>query len=312
MRLSSLLMIVVLLAIMQGCSSHREGRNQPRNDAGTPDPPAERLLVQSLKEELRSSQEMEAELADLVEAIRGSQNQEVDLLGLLGERLDGTDVLISCLRSIDQALDVAIENVSNAQTYGYKRIDVIFDGETIGHTRRIVTQGDLRRTDAPLDLAVQGRGFLQIEMPNGEIAYTRHGHFCRNAQGRITTNSGYELLDSVTVSHDGSMLKISEDGAVSIVRPDGVIAGQARIRLALFPHAEGLRSAGNTLFTATESSGVPIIAPPGTHGAGTLRQGFLERSNVNLMEELHNLHTLQRWKRGLEEAMLAIHRRKSR
>ena len=307
MKVDTLLVIVALLVGGLGCSPHNQTRRTTDGDTMITSSVGERCLIRSLEEELGSSQEIEAKLANLVEAIRHSNEREAGLLALLGERLETSDVLVSCLRSIDLAVDMTIENLSNAQTYGYKKIRAVFDGETIAGARRILTQGTLHRTDVQLDLAIVGPGFFEIEMPNGEVTFTRHGQFSRNWRGEIVTIAGYRVVDTAILPDDPSTVRVSQDGTLSTVGPDGVINQKAQIHLAVFTNPEELTALGNMLFKPTEVSGVPVISNPGTHGAGTIRQGFLEGSNVNVTEELQILHTLQTWKNGLERAILAIH-----
>ncbi len=267
---------------------------------------SDRFLVRQLQEQLRSSRETEVQLGRLVNAIRDSGEVEEDLLAMLGDRLSQSDVMAACLRSIDLAIDLTLENVNNAQTYGYKRVQAVFErGEPVT-VRRIFTQGYLHRTDAPLDIAIIGTGFFQIEMPTGEVAYTRHGHFERNPGGCIVKPPGYRLLDTPTLPDTPVTLTISEDGTMSIIESNGVIAQQAPIQLAVFANPEHLASTDDSLFKPTTASGEPLVVDPGQAGAGILRQGFLEQSNVDLAQELSTLHTLRTWRNGITRAIMAF------
>ena len=199
-------------------------------------------------------------------------------------------------------------NIKNANTYGYKRIEAVFDGETLAATQHIMTQGNLRRTDNPLNLAIQGPGFFQVEMPNGAVAYTRNGNFIRGPAGQIVTIHGYKLLDAPILSDKWISINVSEDGTFSVILTDGTQSTEGKIQLATFVNPEGLRSIDNYLFEATEVTGVPVTSSPGTHGRGIICQGFLENSNVSIPEEIMVLNTLQTWKSGIEKAILILNR----
>ncbi len=296
-------LIIVLLTVGLGCNSSAERGNVANGHVTGTSSISEKRSVRNAAGELKSSQESET---DLIEAIRRLQAKESGLQALRDARLENADALISCLHSIDSAGDVTIQNIINAHTYGYKKSAAIFDGGVVTHVCHVFSQGDLHRTEIPLDLAIQGRGFFEIRMPDDDVAYTRHGHFSRNPAGRITTTSGYELLGVPALPSDGSVLKISENGTVDIIRPNGVVDNRSEIHLALFPHPEALQLDGNVLFKSTEASGSPIITNPDMHGAGVLCQGFLEQSNVDLREELNTLCTLQAWKNDLRRAVRAI------
>jgi len=221
MKRSRLLVGMVTITAALGCSSCVQSCVNPDGSATAPSSVAQRLLLRDLEGELEANREIETKLADLVLAIRHSQEKQTDFLALLGERLEQSDVLISSLRSIDHAIDMTIENLSNAQTCGYKRIGAVFDGERIAHVQRIFTQGHLHQTNAPLDLAIFGQEFLQVVVPDGSIAYTRHGHLVRNSKGEIVTVCGHELSGMPVLPDDSSTLKVFDDGTISIVRPDG-------------------------------------------------------------------------------------------
>jgi len=221
------------------------------------------------------------------------------------------------------ALDVISHNLANVSTNGYKRQRAVFEdllyqtirqpgaqstqqtqigaGLQIGtgvrpvSTARVFTQGSPQQTGGSLDIAIQGNGFFQIEMPDGTTAYTRDGAFELDNQGNVVTASGYRLLDNINIPPDALSVTIGKDGTVSVVQTNGQPAVQiGNIQLATFVNPGGLQSAGENLFYETAASGVATPNEPGTNGAGVLNQEYLERSNVNVAEELVNMIVSQR------------------
>lgn len=220
-------------------------------------------------------------------------------------------------------LDVISHNLANVSTNGYKRQRAVFEdllyqnlrqpgahstqqtevpsGLTLGvgvrtvSTEHIHMQGTLQRTENPLDLAINGQGFFQIQMPDGTLAYSRDGAFQRDNTGQIVTSSGYPLSPAITIPSDAISITISRDGIVSVTQ-----AGQAtptqvgNIQLATFINNGGLQSVGENLYIETASSGTPTPNTPGSNGAGLLNQGYVETSNVNVAEELVSMIQTQR------------------
>jgi flagellar basal-body rod protein FlgG len=220
-------------------------------------------------------------------------------------------------------LDVISHNLANVSTNGYKRQRAVFEdllyqnlrqpgaqstqqtqipsGLQLGvgvrtvATEHIHTQGNLQKTENPLDIAINGQGFFQIQMPDGTLAYTRDGAFQRDSTGQIVTSSGYPLSPAITIPADAISVTISRDGIVSVL-----LAGQAtptqvgNIQLATFINNGGLQSIGENLFVETASSGTPTPNTPGSNGAGLLNQGYVETSNVNVAEELVTMIQTQR------------------
>jgi len=271
----------------------------------------DRFLTRSLEKELRSSQEIERELAALVEAIGQSREKEEDLLAMLGDRLDQSDVLVHLLESIHMVIDMTLQNVKNAQTYGYKKARAIFDGDRVSEVYRIFTSGELRRTGAPLDLAISGSGFFMLEMSDGSAAYTRHGRFVLGPNMEIMSSSGYLLEHTHILPKDPFEITVGKNGSMNVRNRSTGHITVSRLPLAVFQNPEGLRlrTLDNMLFEETWSSGQPILCSAGEDGAGFIRSGFLEESNVNMAEEMHALHILQTWKNGIERAILAINGR---
>ena len=160
----------------------------------------------------------------------------------------------------------------------------------------IFTQGNFIPTENPLDLAIQGRGFFQVRLPSGEIAYTRAGNFHLDRDGNIVTADGDPLEPPITIPPDAQAITIAPDGTVTYIQPGQTTAQQAgQIQLANFQNPAGLNSIGRNLYLATDASGEPIIAPPGgQEGIGTLLQGYIEQSNVSVVQEFINLIISQR------------------
>jgi len=220
-------------------------------------------------------------------------------------------------------LDITSNNLANVSTNGFKRARGVFEdllyqtlrqpgasssattqvpsGLQIGTgvrpvaTERIFTQGNLTQTGNCLEIAVQGEGFLQIQLPDGTVGYTRDGAFQKDSQGQIVTANGYPLSPAITIPSNALSISIGTDGVVTVLQtgsPTPVQVGQ--IQLASFVNSGGLQSMGQNLFLETASSGTATPNTPGTNGVGLLNQGYVETSNVNVVEELVNMITTQR------------------
>lgn len=160
---------------------------------------------------------------------------------------------------------------------------------------KVFTQGDLIQTENELDVAIEGQGFLQIEMPNGNTGFTRSGALKRDSNGRLTNSDGYPILPAITIPDGSRQITIGESGIVSaIVGEDTVSTEVGTIELASFTNNGGLAAIGKNLFVETAASGTAQTGTPGTDGYGTLLQTFLEGSNVNIVEELASMITTQR------------------
>jgi flagellar basal-body rod protein FlgG len=160
----------------------------------------------------------------------------------------------------------------------------------------IQTQGDLTETDNPLDLAIQGQGFFQVQMPNGDFAYTRSGTFHMDAQGQMVTADGNPLQPSITIPTTATSVTIGSDGTVSITQPGQTAAQQVgTIQLAMFANPGGLNSVGSNLFLPTTASGDAVLGTPGgNEGLGSIQQGYQEQSNVNVVDEFVQMILAQR------------------
>lgn len=160
---------------------------------------------------------------------------------------------------------------------------------------RIAEQGNLQVTDNPLDIAINGRGYLQVELPTGETAYTRAGALQRSSDGTLVTADGFRVLPGITIPEDALQVTINATGEV-LVQTQGQVAEQniGQLQLALFPNEGGLQDIGDNLMLETTASGGPIVGAPGASGFGNIQQGFLETSNVNVVSEVTSLITAQR------------------
>jgi len=220
-------------------------------------------------------------------------------------------------------LDVIANNIANVNTNGFKRSRADFQdlmyqtmrlqgtkseggnqvptGIQIGHgaklaaVQKVFIQGDFQETQNELDIAVEGSGFLQVTMPSGEKAYTRAGSFKRDSDGKIVTSDGYSLEPNITVPNNTVSISIKSDGTVSAKISNQSDPQQiGKIELANFPNPSGLKSMGKSLFMETDASGTATVSKPGENGLGTLLQGYLEMSNVNVMQEMISLIVGQR------------------
>ena len=162
-------------------------------------------------------------------------------------------------------------------------------------TEKLHTQGNILQTENSLDVAINGRGYLQILMPNGDIQYTRDGSFKLDSQGQVVTSGGLTLEPNITVPADAISVSIGRDGSVNVVQPGSAAATNVgQIQLADFINPAGLEPVGENMFRESVASGPPIIGTPGEDERGYLMQGALETSNVNVVEELVNMIETQR------------------
>jgi len=158
-----------------------------------------------------------------------------------------------------------------------------------------VIQGALSQTGGDLDIAIEGRGFFEIEMPSGDSAFTRDGKFYRDAEGLMVNSDGFPLTDQITIPNDALRVTISSDGEVAAYFNNSV-EGQTigTITLSVFANTKGLEALGSNLYRETEASGAPISGTPGTESIGIMRQGYLEDSSVDVVEEISELIEAQR------------------
>jgi len=160
---------------------------------------------------------------------------------------------------------------------------------------RLYTQGNLQQTGNSRDLAIQGQGFFQVQMPDGSTAYTRDGSFQMNQNGQLVTSDGYQVIPAITLPATAVSFSVSQDGTVTATQQGSAATVQiGQMQLATFINPAGLQAQGGNMFTETASSGAPNVAAPGQNGVGNLNQGFVEASNVNVVEELVNMIQTQR------------------
>jgi len=220
-------------------------------------------------------------------------------------------------------MGVIANNLANANTTGFKRDRAVFEdliyqnvrqvganssqdtqlpsglnvgtGVRVVATEKLFTQGGLTKTDNSLDVAIQGRGFFEILLPDGTSGYTRDGSFQLNSQGQIVTSSGFPLQPGFTVPPNAQSITIAADGTISVLTPGNSTPQQiGSIQLVDFINPSGLQAQGGNIYTETASSGSPQAGTAGQNGLGTLMQGSLETSNVNVVEELVGMIETQR------------------
>jgi flagellar basal-body rod protein FlgG len=229
------------------------------------------------------------------------------LFAQMSIKLDKADVLLTTTEAINTAMDVTVQNIANFKTTGFKKQRVHLEDGKIVDTSHIWQQGRLLNTNIPLDLAINGDGFFRILQPNGDLAYTRNGSMHLNSDGNIVTFDGEMLDPQICLPQDQTSITIGSDGTVEVLQSGGTQPQQiGRIELAYFQNPSGLKAVGPRLFVETPASGQPIVTPPGENGAGKITQGFLEDSNVEILEELTQLRKLQSWKNGVDQAMITI------
>ncbi len=220
-------------------------------------------------------------------------------------------------------LDVIANNLANVNTSGFKKSRADFQellyqvsktpgsatsADTISPTgiqvglgsrtaavQKIFSVGDMMQTENELDVAIEGIGFLQVDMPDGTTSYTKSGALKKDADGRLTTSDGYLITPQIIIPQNATSISIGEDGSVDVFLDGESTPTQVGvIELAAFSNPSGLKSLGRNLYSETVSSGNPVTGVPGENGMGTLAQGYLEGSNVSVMEEMVNMIAGQR------------------
>jgi flagellar basal-body rod protein FlgG len=220
-------------------------------------------------------------------------------------------------------MDTISNNLSNVNTSGFKRSKIEFQdlmyqtlrepgvrnfegtmapagiecglGVRPAATQRVFAQGSLNRTESDLDWAIQGEGFYQITLPDGNTAYTRDGSFKLSSDGSIVTSSGFYLAPEITIPENSRELTVSEDGRISVILPgeeNHTELGQ--VELVRFINPSGLKSLGGNLFARSDASGEPVITMPGEEGTGTILMNYSEASNVQIVDEMVNMISAQR------------------
>ncbi len=219
-------------------------------------------------------------------------------------------------------MDTISNNLSNVNTNGFKRTKVEFQdlmyqtlrepgvrnpeggmapagievglGTKTGATSRIFEQGSLNQTGNTMDIAIHGDGFFQVQLPDGSIAYTRDGQLKLSSDGTIVNSSGFPVFP-LTGIPEGSTIEVSQDGFIMALLPGEDHSTEiGQFELARFVNPSGLKSLGGNLFSVSDASGQPVITAPGEEGSGTLMQGYVEASNVQIVEEMVNMISAQR------------------
>lgn len=228
------------------------------------------------------------------------------------------------LESQQTNMDVISNNLANVNTTGFKRSRAMFEdlmyqtirqpGAQVGAanqlpsglqigtgvrtvaTERIHSQGNLKETGNDMDIAIQGKGFLQVEMPDGTFAYTRDGSLQVDQNGQLVTAGGYPIQPPINIPDNALTVSIGRDGTVSVTQPGatGINVEIGQLQLNTFINPTGLQSTGENLYVETDASGPANLAQPGLDGAGLVLQKYTETSNVNVAEELVNMITTQR------------------
>jgi len=220
-------------------------------------------------------------------------------------------------------IDTISNNLSNVNTVGYKKnraefADLMYQvaeyagtatsqssisptgievglGVRMTAITKMFNQGNFKETSNNLDLAITGGGFFQIQLPDGNIGYTRNGSFKLNNEGVVVNSDGYKLLPELVIPQDATSVNIGTDGVVTVLQAGQQQANQVgQLELANFINPAGLHSLGSNLYINTSATGDPIAGQPGLNGIGETRQGFVEMSNVSLVEEMTDLITAQR------------------
>ena len=220
-------------------------------------------------------------------------------------------------------LDTIAHNLANSATNGYKKSHAVFEdlmyqnlrqaganssdattlptGLQLGlGTRAVATsrsfiQGSLQQSSNPLDVAISGQGFFEVQMPDGSTAYTRDGSFQVNATGQLVTNNGYPVQPGITIPANATSVTVANDGTVSVTLPaQSAPQTVGKLQTANFVNPAGLDPKGQNLYAETGASGTPNPGTPGQNGLGLIQQGFVETSNVNVVEELVGMIQTQR------------------
>jgi flagellar basal-body rod protein FlgG len=220
-------------------------------------------------------------------------------------------------------VDTIAHNLANVNTNGFKRSraefqDLLYQtvvapgsrssstsrhvggiqlglGSKTGAVRKLFGQGDIKATENPLDIVIEGAGFFKVQLPDGNLAYSRDGSFPANGDGQLVTSEGFLLDPPITLPPDTIGVTIGRDGTVSVLQPGQTTANEVgQIELANFVNPTGLLSLGGNVYQPTDASGDPQDGTPGLDGLGSVLQGFLESSNVTIVTELVNMIAAQR------------------
>lgn len=219
-------------------------------------------------------------------------------------------------------VDVISNNLANVNTNGFKRSRAHFQdlmyqqmklvgaqdgagnqtptgiqvglGVRTAGVEKVFTQGGYQNTNNDFDLAIEGKGFFQVQMPDGSMGYTRSGSFSLDGNGQLVTPDGYPVQPAISVPADATRVDVAADGTVTVLQPGGTASVVGQISLASFANPAGLMAMGHSTFQETVASGAALTGVPGANGIGSIAQGMLETSNVNAVEEMVGLIAAQR------------------
>jgi len=234
------------------------------------------------------------------------------------------DIAASGMQAQQTYVDVTSQNLANINTTAYKLqrpefVDLLYQNERAAGSNssdngtivptgtqfglgvrlsaidRNTSQGTLTQTSGPTDVAIQGRGFFQVTLPDGSLGYTRDGSFQIGPDGSLVTNDGFQITPTITIPQNATSISIDQSGEVSVTIPGQTTPSiQGQMQTVNFINEAGLQAEGNNIYTETPASGSPVSDTPGKDGFGTILQGYLESSNVNPVTELTNLIKAQR------------------
>ncbi len=233
------------------------------------------------------------------------------------------DTMATGLEASQTMMDTLAQNLSNVNTTAYKAETPEFQtllyqdgiqpganstgqtvypsglemgtGVKVASIKDVETQGTLTSTGNPYDMAINGQGYFQVQLPSGETAYTRDGSFQVNQSGQLVNSSGYQVIPNITVPQNATSVTVGTDGTVSVTLPGSQTATQiGQIQLANFVNPQGLQPLGQNLYANTTASGTAIAGAPQTNGLGSVNQSYLESSNVDVVQEMVNMISAER------------------
>lgn len=232
--------------------------------------------------------------------------------------LDSLYIGATGMQAQQMNIDVVANNLANVNTAGFKRNRIDFEdllyraanaartpneataihtgmGTSVAASAKIFTGGEIKKTEQPLDIAIRGQGFFEVVLPDGTFAYTRHGALRLNSDGVVVTQDGHRLTANLQMPSDAVSFTVEADGRVQALLPGEIRPVDiGQIELTSFVNPAGLKPVGDNLYVSNESSGEGLRSLPGQNGTGTLAQGFIEGSNVRLIDEMINLIVAQR------------------
>lgn len=304
--------ILLTLSALAGCANRpqaaenrRDSTVSPARQAASADKPSRSELAEQRRQEIDEL---------ISEATAGPSAARRSAAALAATDRSTAD-LADLLNAIDAARRTILSNLRNADTTGFKATQSKVEGHQ-AVCRLDLTQGELDQTTSSLDLAIQGNGFFAIKLVSAlgdGIGYTRAGNFCLNAKGELilSLGEGYHLVPPIKMPTGCSNIVIGEDGTVQATPFNSNTPRTiAHLQLAQFVNPGGMQTTDSSVLLATDESGQPTTGTPGTNGMGTIEQGFLEASNVDLIRERLRLRFLNEWQNAIEQGLAAADRPK--